>query len=73
MRALSSDIFQFAYGDLCHKLGYNVSYGDGHAAWYRDPKRMVALSTATAYSYEAINYDWWEHFCLDLPPTAALP
>jgi prepilin-type N-terminal cleavage/methylation domain-containing protein/prepilin-type processing-associated H-X9-DG protein len=73
MRALTSDIFQFAYGDICHKFGYNVSYGDGHAAWYRDPARIIPRSNGGVYSYDPINYDWWEHFCQYLPPNAALP
>jgi prepilin-type N-terminal cleavage/methylation domain-containing protein/prepilin-type processing-associated H-X9-DG protein len=73
LRALSSDIFQFGEGDLCHKSGYNVSYGDGHAAWYRDPARLIARSTGSVYSYDPINYDWWEHFCQYLAPNAALP
>ena len=73
MRALTSDVFQFAEGDLCHKSGYNVSYGDGHAAWYPDPLRLIARSTGGLYSYDPINYDWWEHFCRDLPPNALLP
>jgi prepilin-type N-terminal cleavage/methylation domain-containing protein/prepilin-type processing-associated H-X9-DG protein len=73
MRALSSDVFQFAYGDICHKTGYNVAYSDGHAAWYADPYRIIAKSNAAVYSYDPINYDWWEHFCQDLPPNAPLP
>jgi prepilin-type N-terminal cleavage/methylation domain-containing protein len=73
MRALSSDTFQFGEGDMCHRSGYVVSYGDGHAAWYRDASRIIARSTAGLYSYDPINYDWWEHFCQYLPPAAALP
>jgi len=72
MRALSSDIFQAAYGDMCHKSGYNVGYADGHAAWYRDPSRIIATS-ATGYTYNPIYADFWERFCLYLPPNAVLP
>jgi prepilin-type N-terminal cleavage/methylation domain-containing protein/prepilin-type processing-associated H-X9-DG protein len=72
MRALSSDIFPFAYGDTCHRNGYNVSYADGHAAWYADHGRVIARSNAGLYSYDPVNYDWWEHFCQYLPPNAVV-
>ena len=73
MRALTSDIFQFSSGEECHKSGYNVSYSDGHAEWYDDPTGMIARSNVGLPSYDRVNYDWWEHFCQHLPPTAALP
>lgn len=28
-------------GSLCHKEGYNVLYGDGHAGWYGDPEGQI--------------------------------
>ena len=28
-------------GNQTHKDGYNVVYGDGHAAWYGDPQRRI--------------------------------
>ena len=30
-----------AGGAQCHKDGYNVLYGDGHAAWYGDPQQRI--------------------------------
>ena len=30
-----------AAGEQCHKDGYNVLYGDGHAAWYGDPQKRI--------------------------------
>ena len=30
-----------AGGQQRHKDGYNVLYGDGHAAWYGDPQRRI--------------------------------
>ena len=30
-----------AGGNQCHKEGYNVLYGDGHAAWYGDPQKRI--------------------------------
>ena len=50
-RALLSDTFeQFGdtpgkttgAGDLIHRDGYNVLYGDNHASWYGDPQRRIA-------------------------------
>ena len=34
-------------GAFMHKDGYNVLYGDGHAAWYGDPQRRIT---------------WWENY-----------
>ena len=31
----------YAAGSQCHRDGYNVAYGDGHAAWYGDPQRRI--------------------------------
>ena len=73
MRALSADFFVLGIGDVCHKVGYNVSYADGHAAWYRDPTRIIARTTGGVGSSDPINFDWWERFCLNLPPNARLP
>ena len=45
-----------AYGSQTHRDGYNVLYGDGHAAWYGDPQQriiwweMVGDSAANMYS-----------------------
>ena len=33
---------QRAAGNNCHRSGYNVLYGDGHAAWYGDPQQRIA-------------------------------
>ena len=30
---------ELAAGMQCHRTGYNVLYGDGHAAWYGDPQQ----------------------------------
>src|ERR1051325_1902519 len=69
MRALSSDLFQAAFGDLCHKSGYNVAYADGHAAWYADPARIIA-GTPVVFSDKAVYADMWERICQYLPPGA---
>ena len=73
MRALSSDLFILGAGDLGHRTGYNVSYSDGHAAWYRDPTRIIARTSGAADSNDPVNFDWWEHFCQYLPPNATMP
>ena len=45
--ALSSDFFMLGLGDVCHKTGYNVAHGDGHAVWYADRNREIARSTGS--------------------------
>ena len=62
MQALSADFYPAAAGDLCHKTGYNVAYGDGHAAWYADRTRQIARSNGGVPSDDPINYDWWDQF-----------
>ena len=39
-----------AGGYQCHKDGYNVLYGDGHAQWYGDPEQRII---------------WWSLACTD--------
>ena len=73
LRALSSDLFILGGGDVGHRKGYNVSYADGHAAWYRDPNRIIARTSGATGSNDPINFDWWERFCQYLPPNSALP
>lgn len=73
MSALSSDFYVLGYGDFGHKTGYNVSYADGHAAWYSDPAQIIARTTRGVGSNDAISFDWWERFCQYLPPNAILP
>ena len=73
MEALSSDFFPLAAGDLGHKTGYNVAYGDGHAAWYGDRTREIARTTGAVGSDDPINYDWWDHFSQGIPPKGRLP
>jgi prepilin-type N-terminal cleavage/methylation domain-containing protein/prepilin-type processing-associated H-X9-DG protein len=73
MSALSTDFFMLGGGDLGHKTGYNVAYGDGHARFYRDPTREIARSNISVGSNDQINYDWWLHFSLDIPPKGKLP
>lgn len=51
-RAILSDAFDYAptgggpfaqgFGMYAHKDGYNVVYGDGHAAWFDDEDRLIA-------------------------------
>jgi len=55
-----------AYGDLgarlsagmqCHREGYNVLYGDGHAAWYGDPQqRIIWWRAEKSYSYATMRH-----------------
>ena len=40
-----------AAGNQCHKDGYNVLYGDGHAAWYGDPQQRIVWWRCNDYSY----------------------
>ena len=42
-------------GMLAHKDGYNVVYGDGHAAWYGDPQRRIIWWQIIAYDYDCAN------------------
>jgi len=59
-RAILSDMFDQNHsrktpgvGDFAHRDGYNVYYGDNHAAWYGDPQRRIAWwqgsNTSSAY------------------------
>lgn len=40
-KAMISDIFTHDYGQYCHKLTYNVAYGDGAVMAYTDVDRRV--------------------------------
>lgn len=71
--ALSADFYLLGMGDVCHKSGYNVAYGDGHAGWYNDRSRQIARSNSGVGSNDPINYDWWRHFSLGLRPNEKLP
>ena len=44
-----------AAGNQCHKDGYNVLYGDGHAAWYGDPQRGIIWWKLAYADYEHSN------------------
>ena len=44
-----------AAGNQCHKDGYNVLYGDGHAAWYGDPQRRIIWWKLAYADYEHSN------------------
>jgi len=33
---------RYAAGNQCHRDGYSVVYGDGHAAWLGDPQQQIA-------------------------------
>ncbi len=71
--ALSADIFMLGMGDLCHRSGYNVVHGDGHAAWFADRTREIARSTGGVASNDPINQDWWRHFSLGVAANQRLP
>ena len=52
-----------------HRDGYNVLYGDSHAAWYGDPEQRIAWwqvnHTGTPYSFASLVYSgfksvYWE-------------
>ena len=52
-------------GAQAHREGYNVLYGDGHAAWYGDPQQRIIWWTCNHYNYKSANmnsgschYDW---------------
>lgn len=55
-RAIAADSFTRSYADanalrpgygtLHHRDGYNVLYGDGHAAWHGDPQQQILWFTA---------------------------
>jgi len=62
MQAVSSDWFFQSFGDFCHKVGYNVAYGDGHAAWYGDRNREIARSNLHDNSDSQVHYNWWDLF-----------
>jgi hypothetical protein len=40
-KAMASDIFTRLYGQYCHKVMYNVAYGDGSVLAYTDVDRSV--------------------------------
>ena len=42
-----------AAGNQCHQDGYNVLYGDGHAAWFGDPQRKIAWWSDVNYNYNS--------------------
>jgi prepilin-type N-terminal cleavage/methylation domain-containing protein len=69
MGALVTDFFMLSMGDVCHKVGYNVGHGDGHAVFYKDPNREVARSNGAVGSNDPINYEWWQRFSGDVPPS----
>ena len=63
-RALASDTFRKPHdrprddpgdGAKIHGAGYNVLYGDGHAAWYGDPEGEIA--------YWPMSTDWSINLC----------
>jgi len=71
--ALSTDVYLFGAGDICHKTGYNVAYGDGSAAWYQDKARLVSRSNAAMGSYNSVNESWWRYMSTKTPPGSMLP
>jgi hypothetical protein len=40
-KAMASDIFTRQYGQYCHKITYNVAYGDGAVLPYTDVNQKV--------------------------------
>jgi len=71
--ALSTDVYLFGAGDICHRTGYNVAYGDGSADWYRDKARMISRSNAALGSYNSVNESWWRYMSTKTPPGSMLP
>lgn len=70
--ALTTDFYFLGTGDVIHKTEYNVSYADGHGAWYADGQRQIARSNGAVGSNDPINRDWWEHFSRNIPPKTKL-
>jgi prepilin-type N-terminal cleavage/methylation domain-containing protein len=71
--ALSTDVYLFGAGDICHKTGYNVAYGDGSGDWWKDKGRMVARSNAALGSDNSVNQNWWRYMSTKTPPNGMLP
>jgi prepilin-type processing-associated H-X9-DG protein len=52
------DAMRPGFGVYHHKDGYNVLYGDGHAAWYGDPQqRIMWHATTTKTNGSAVVWD----------------
>jgi prepilin-type N-terminal cleavage/methylation domain-containing protein len=66
-RVLASDIYLDAEGDMCHRTGYNLAHGDGHASWYKDPSRIIPRSNLGLASTDPVNLAWWDRMSADLP------
>ena len=60
-----------AAGNQCHKDGYNVLYGDGHAAWYGDPQKRIIWWRAAQYPNEHHNMAGCMAYGMDWPSMAA--
>ena len=45
-----------AAGNQAHRDGYNVLYGDGHAAWYGDPQKRIIWFKTSAAAATSRNY-----------------
>jgi prepilin-type N-terminal cleavage/methylation domain-containing protein len=71
--ALSTDVYLFGAGDIGHKTGYNVAYGDGSGDWYKDKSRLISRSNAALGSYNSVNQTWWRYLSTKTPPNAMLP
>ena len=64
-----SSVARNAAGMQCHVDGYNVLYGDGHAAWFGDPQQRIAWWEAAPVSTNygsmwspILRYRWiWYH------------
>ena len=63
---------QESLGMQTHREGYNVVYGDGHAAWYGDPQQRIIWMTRTFYGWGegnmssgATNYRWCTSYYTD--------
>ena len=70
--AMSSDAFVLGIAGLAHLTGYNVSYTDGHAAWYNDRDREIARETSSHGSNHPNNRLWWVHLSKDIRPNITL-
>ena len=65
LESLKITMAQTAAGMQAHLEGYNVLYGDGHAAWYGDPQQQIIWWTmdyaesSNANMVSAVNYRKW--------------
>jgi len=56
-KALVSDVFTRAYGQYCHKILYNVLFGDGSVVAYTDRERKVEAYAVNSGSNDKIVFE----------------